>query len=139
MEKGSENYKRKHYSNLNWFCNCFQLLYTRTYLLGPCRKWIYLDQSFLLLFDYLSNSFYLLSNSLGPSSLTQSLQIYCAGLTGPISLYILGLGFKTCTYNNNAYFDRFSCCSSKYSSFPLFIYTVSWHSFSPQTVLLLSS
>ena len=99
MDRGSKNYRRKHCSNLNCICNCFQSIYTRTWLLGPCREWIYLDQSFLILFDYLSNSFYLLSNSLGHSSLIHSLQIYCPELTRPISLYILGLGFKTCPYN----------------------------------------
>ena len=99
MDRSSKIYRRKHYSNLNCICNCFQLIYTRTYLLGPGWEWIYLDQSFWLLFDYLSNLFYLLSNSLGPNSLTHSLQIYCAGLTGPISFYILGLGFKNCPYN----------------------------------------
>ena len=104
MEKGLENYKRKHCSNLNWFCNCFQLLYTRTYLLGLCREWIYLDQSFLLLFACLSNSFYLLSNSLGPSSLTHLLQIYCVKLIGPIFFYILSLDFKTCPYINLSIF-----------------------------------
>ena len=71
-----------------------QLIYIRTYLSRPHQEWIYLDQSFSLLFDYLSNPFYPLSNSLGPSSLTHSLQIYCTGLIGPTSLYILGLDSK---------------------------------------------
>ena len=86
--------RRKHCSNLNCIYNYFQLIYTITYLLKLGREWIYLDQFFLLLFDYLSNLLYPLSNSLGPSFPIHSLQIYCAGLTGPISLYILGLGFK---------------------------------------------
>ena len=102
MDRGSEIHKRKYCSNLNCICKCFQLIYTRTYLLGSSWEWIYLDQSFWLLFDYLSNLFYPLSNSLGPSSPTHFLQIYCAGLTGPISLYILGLGFKTCPYSGFA-------------------------------------
>ena len=94
-----KNHRRKYFSNLDCICNCFQLIHTRTYLLGPGREWIYLDQSFLFLFDYFSNRFYLLFNSLGPNFLTHSLQIYCTELTGPISLYILGLGFKTFPYN----------------------------------------
>ena len=98
MDRGSKNFRRKHYSNLNCICNCFQLIYTRTYLLGLGWEWIYLDKSFWLLFDYLSNLFYLLSNSLGSSSPTHYLQIYCTGLTRPISFYILGLGLKTCPY-----------------------------------------
>ena len=94
-----KNHRRKYFSNLDCICNCFQLIHTRTYLLGPGREWIYLDQSFLFLFDYLSNLFYLLFNLLGPSSLICSLQIYFVGLTRSISLYILGLGFKMCHYN----------------------------------------
>ena len=96
-----KNHRRKHCSNLDCICNCFQLIHTKTYLLGLGWEWIYLDQSFLFLFDYLSNRFYLLFNLLGPNFLTHSLQIYCIGLIGPITLYILGLGFKTCPYNNN--------------------------------------
>ena len=94
-----KNHRRKHCSNLDCICNCFQLIHTRTYLLGPGREWIYLDQFFLFLFDYLSNLFYPLFNSLEPSSLTHFLQIYCVRLTELISLYILGLSFKTCPYN----------------------------------------
>ena len=30
--------RRKHYRNLNCICNCFQLIYTRTYLLGSGRE-----------------------------------------------------------------------------------------------------
>ena len=95
-----KNHRRKHCSNQDSICNCFQLIHTRTYLLGPGREWIYLDQFFLFLFDYLSNLFYPLFNSLGPSSLTHFLQIYCVRLTELISLYILGLSFKTCPYIN---------------------------------------
>ena len=35
---GLKNYRRKHCSNLNCICNCFQLIYTRTYLLEPGRE-----------------------------------------------------------------------------------------------------
>ena len=98
-----KNHRRKHYSTLNCICNCFQLIHIRTYLLRPGQEWIYLDQSFLFLFDYLSNLFYPLFNSLGPNSLTHSLQIYYVGFIGPISLYILGLGFKTCPYKKYIY------------------------------------
>ena len=94
-----KNHRRKHCSNLNCICNCFQLIHTKIYLLGPGREWIYLDQSFLFLFEYLSNLFYPLFNLLGHSSLIRSLQIYFVGLTRSISLYILGLGFKMCHYN----------------------------------------
>ena len=92
------SYIRKHSSNLNSICNCLQLIYTITNLLGPDREWIYSYQSFWLLFDYLSNLFYPLSNSLESSSSIHPLQICCVVLTRPISLYILGLDFKTCPY-----------------------------------------
>ena len=38
--------RRKHCSKQNRICNCFQLIYTRTYLLGSGWEWIYLGQSF---------------------------------------------------------------------------------------------
>ena len=96
--KDRKNYRRNYCSNLNGICNCLQLIYTITNLLGPDREWIYSYQSFWLLFDYLSNLFYPLSNSLESSSSIHPLQICCVVLTRPISVYILGLDFKTCPY-----------------------------------------
>ena len=96
--KDRKNYRRNYCSNLNGICNCLQLIYTITNLLGPDREWIYSYQSFWLLFDYLSNLFHPLSNSLGSSSSIHHLKICCVVLTRPISLYILDLGFKTCPY-----------------------------------------
>jgi len=54
--KGLEICKRKYYSNLNYICNHFQSIYTRTDLLGLCRGQIYLDNSNPFLFDYLLKS-----------------------------------------------------------------------------------
>ena len=54
-KKWSENCKRKHCSSLNHICNHFQLIYTKTYLIGLYRGQIYLDNSNLFLFDYLLN------------------------------------------------------------------------------------
>ena len=53
MERGLEICKRKHCSSLSHICNHFQLIYSRTYLLGLCWGQIYLDNSNPILFDYL--------------------------------------------------------------------------------------
>ena len=76
MDRGSKIYRKKYCSNLNCICNCFQLIYTRTYLFGFNPS-----GSCLIIFQHI---FYPLFNSLGLSSPTHSLQIYCTGLIGPI-------------------------------------------------------
>ena len=57
MDSGSEICRRKHCSNLNRICNYFQLIYTRTYLLGLGQGPSYFEKSSPFLFDYPLNPF----------------------------------------------------------------------------------
>ena len=56
MKRGREIGRRRHCSSLSHICNCFQLIYTRTHLLGLCWGQVYLDNSNSFLFDHLLKS-----------------------------------------------------------------------------------
>ena len=56
MKRGREIGRRRHCSSLSHICNYFQLIYTRTHLLGLCWGQVYLDNSNSFLFDHLLKS-----------------------------------------------------------------------------------
>ena len=56
MKRVREIGRRRHCSSLSHICNYFQLIYTRTHLLGLCWGQVYLDNSNSFLFDHLLKS-----------------------------------------------------------------------------------